>query len=129
MVSMKGTMMKLLLSLVVAAGFTTGSALASTSPTAYPGHELSSGAKLTLNQARAAAHKARAGRIVEQELEKEAGGSGLRYSFDINSRGRTFEVGIDAMTGAVLENGHEGRAKEAAESRADRAAKAPAKHG
>ncbi len=59
--------------------------------------------------------KARPGRIVDQELEKEGGGSRLRYSFDIISHGKTIEVGIDAMTGAVLENGAESRAKEAKE--------------
>ena len=52
------------------------------------------------------------GRIVDQELEKEGGGSGLRYSFDVVSKGRTNEVGIDAMTGNVLENGAESATKE-----------------
>ena len=43
------------------------------------------------------------------ELERERGGSGLRYSFDIKSSGQTFEVGIDAKTGRVLENSKEGQ--------------------
>ena len=59
--------------------------------------------------------KARAGRIVDQELEKEGGGSGLPCSFDIRRHGKNIEVGIDAMTGAVLENGAESRAMEAME--------------
>jgi len=42
-------------------------------------------------------------------LEKEKGGSGLRYSFDIKSGNVAYEVGIDAQTGKVLENSKEGR--------------------
>lgn len=42
-------------------------------------------------------------------------GSGLRYSFDVVSQGKTIEVGVDAMTGSVLENGAESPAKEAGE--------------
>jgi uncharacterized membrane protein YkoI len=52
-----------------------------------------------LAQARAGALKARTGQILDQELEKEAGGSGLRYSFDVKSHNVTYEVGVDAMTG------------------------------
>ena len=65
-------------------------------------------AKVTLAQARSTALKARPGKITDQELEKESGGTGLRYSFDIKSNGKTFEVGVDARTGKVLENGREG---------------------
>jgi hypothetical protein len=43
-----------------------------------------------------------------EELEKEKGGSGLRYSFDIKNGGVTHEVGIDAKTGKLLENSAEG---------------------
>jgi uncharacterized membrane protein YkoI len=32
----------------------------------------------------------------------------LRYSFDVQSQGVTYEVGVDAQTGALLENGKEG---------------------
>lgn len=46
--------------------------------------------------------------VTDQELERERGGSGLRYSFDIKFRGRTFEVGVDAQTGRLLENAKEG---------------------
>jgi uncharacterized membrane protein YkoI len=46
--------------------------------------------------------------ITDQELEKESGGTGLRYSFDIKSKGKIFEVGVDARTGKVLENDAEG---------------------
>ena len=101
---------------VAAAALVASSAFASTSPTRYAGHELAGQVKITLVQARAAALKARPGRIVDQELEKEGGGSGMRYSFDIKSGGKTIEVGIDAMTGAVLENGAESPSKEAKEA-------------
>jgi len=43
------------------------------------------------------------------ELEREHGGSGLRYSFDIKSGVKVYEVGVDAKTGKVLENAVEGR--------------------
>jgi len=58
--------------------------------------------------ARAAALKAYPGKIVSEELEKETGGSGLRYSFVISHHSAKHEVGIDAKTGAVLENSVEG---------------------
>lgn len=73
------------------------------------GSELAPMAKVSLAQARATALKARAGAITDQELEKESGGTGLRYSFDIKSRGKTYEVGVDAKTGKVLENKAEGK--------------------
>ena len=76
---------------------------------AYTGEELAPQAKVTLEQARAIAAKAHPGQITDQELEKEKGGSGLRYSFDIKNGKATFEVGVDAMTGKVLENKREGK--------------------
>lgn len=75
---------------------------------AYAGQKLARHASLTLAQARDIALKARPGKITDQELEKEGGGIGLRYSFDIRSGGVTFEVGVDARTGKVLENAREG---------------------
>lgn len=74
----------------------------------YPGQRLAGTAKLSLEAARAIALKARPGVLVDQELEKESGGSGLRYSFGIKSQGVAYEVGVDAATGAVLENQAEG---------------------
>lgn len=68
------------------------------------GHE----ARITLEQARATVAKVRPGKITDQELEKEAGGSGLRFSFDVKHNGKTYEVGVDAKTGKVLENAPEG---------------------
>ena len=74
----------------------------------YAGRALAGQAKVNLGQAKAIALKARPGRITDQELEKEGGGSGLRWSFDIRSKGTTFEVGVDAADGKVLENTREG---------------------
>jgi uncharacterized membrane protein YkoI len=75
---------------------------------AYTGEELAKDAKITLPEARAVALKAYPGRITDEELEKEKGGSGLRYSFDIKSGDVTHEIGVDAKTGKVLENSVEG---------------------
>ncbi len=72
---------------------------------AYRGESLASTAKITMAQARSIAVKAFPGKIVKSELEKEKGGSGLRYSFDIRHGNTTHEVGVDAQTGKVLENG------------------------
>lgn len=75
---------------------------------AYTGQELAKHAKVSISRARAIALKAYPGRITDEELEREPGGNGLRYSFDIK-RGRvTQEVGVDARTGNVLENKKEG---------------------
>ena len=74
----------------------------------FAGSNLLPMSKITLAQARATAIAARPGRITDQELEKERGGTGLRYSFDIANKGKTFEVGVDARTGKVLENKAEG---------------------
>ncbi|MDE2000288.1 MAG: PepSY domain-containing protein [Burkholderiales bacterium] len=75
---------------------------------AYTGEEFAKDAKVTLIQARAIALKAHPGKIVDEELEREKGGSGLRYSFDIRHGKATQEVGVDAKTGNVLENSLEG---------------------
>ena len=75
---------------------------------AYPGEKLAVASKVTIEQARAIALKAHPGKITDEELEKEGGGSGLRYSFDIENGGHTYEVGVDAKTGKVLENKAEG---------------------
>ncbi len=74
----------------------------------YTGQQLAPQAKVSLQQARTVALKAVPGRVTDQELEKEPGGSGLRYSFDIKAGAKTFEVGVDAHTGAVPERKVEG---------------------
>ena len=91
--------------LALAAALASG-AIAQSAP--YKGHELAARAAVSIAAARAVALKARPGVVTDQELEKEPGGSGLRYSFDIRSGGKTYEVGVDARTGKVLENGAEG---------------------
>jgi uncharacterized membrane protein YkoI len=75
---------------------------------AYTGQELAGKAKINSEQARSIALKARPGTITDEELEKEKGGSGLRYSFDVKSGSVTYEVGVDAKDGKVLENDKEG---------------------
>jgi uncharacterized membrane protein YkoI len=77
-------------------------------PKHFAGAKLLPMAKISLAQARSAALRAHPGVITDQELEKEGGGTGLRYSFDIKNQGKTFEVGVDARTGKVLENKAEG---------------------
>ena len=77
--------------------------------TTYAGAKLAPQAHITISEARVIALKARPGQITDQELENEGGGSGLRYSFDIKSDGKTHEVGVDAKTGKVLENKVEGK--------------------
>jgi uncharacterized membrane protein YkoI len=75
---------------------------------AYTGENLAKHAKVTLQQARFIALKAHPGKITDQELESEKGGTGLRYSFDVTSADGVHEVGVDARTGKVLENKKEG---------------------
>ena len=75
---------------------------------AYTGEKLAKGAKVSIEQARAIALQTHAGAITDEELEREKGGSGLRFSFDIKSDGTVYEVGVDAQTGKVLESKKEG---------------------
>ena len=94
---------------VGAAALMSSAGLATTpAPKHFAGAELLPMAKVTLAQARKTAVRAHPGLITDQELEKERGGTGLRYSFDIKANGKTFEVGVDARTGKVLENDAEG---------------------
>lgn len=98
---------RVLIAPVVLAASVTLSGIAASA--AYSGQQYAHQAKVTINQARAIALKTvRGGKIVDQELEKEAGGTGLRYSFDVKVAGKTHEVGVDAKTGKVLENAVEG---------------------
>jgi uncharacterized membrane protein YkoI len=75
---------------------------------ALVGKEYLSQAKLSLIEARQIALKIYPGKVVTEEIEKETGGSGLRYSFVIENHKAKHEVGIDAKTGQVLENSVEG---------------------
>lgn len=75
---------------------------------AYTGEALAGEARISIQTAQAKALAARPGDVADRELEREKGGSGLRYSFDIKTAKGTYEVGIDAKTGKVLENAKEG---------------------
>jgi uncharacterized membrane protein YkoI len=85
-------------------------------PATFRGHQFAREARISLTRARVIALKARPGIVADQQLDKESGGSGLRYSFDIFSAGKMFEVGVDAETGKVLENGVESAVDGEAES-------------
>jgi uncharacterized membrane protein YkoI len=74
----------------------------------FIGRQYVKDAKISLDDARSIARKAYAGIIMSEELERESGGSGLRYSFDIRKDGIIHEVGVDAVTGSVLQNSLEG---------------------
>lgn len=97
-----------MLKIIIASAALFGTSALYAAPGHFAGAELLPQAKITLAKARATAVRAHPGVITDQELEKERGGTGLRYSFDIKNRGKTFEVGVDARTGAVLENDAEG---------------------
>jgi uncharacterized membrane protein YkoI len=75
---------------------------------AYTGDELGPRAQVSIAQARSIALHTVPGEITDEELETEYGGSGLRYTFNIKRGAETYEVGIDARTGTVLENTVEG---------------------
>lgn len=75
---------------------------------AYTGQDLATHAKISMAEAKQIALKAHPGTITDSELEREGGGSGLRYSFDIKSSNVVYELGVDAKTGKVLENSTEG---------------------
>lgn len=94
--------------LLLAAGLAASASAALAAEATFTGHELSGQAKVSLQQARSIALKARPGQITDQELEKEKGGTGLRYSFDVKVQKAVYEVGIDAQTGKILENKKEG---------------------
>jgi uncharacterized membrane protein YkoI len=82
--------------------------LAARNAFALTGEQYLSQATVPPAQARKIALKTYPGRIVSEELEKESGGSGLRYSFVIRHHSAKHEVGIDAKNGKVLENSIEG---------------------
>lgn len=77
-----------------------------TTAQAYSGENLAKEAKISIQTARSIALKTYPGKIVNEELEHEAGGSGLRYTFDMKKKGQeAHEVAIDAVTGKVLADG------------------------
>ncbi|MGH7706681.1 MAG: PepSY domain-containing protein [Vulcanimicrobiaceae bacterium] len=94
--------------IVAAAALAASLVATSVAAFAYPGQNMAKDAKITIQQAESIALKAVPGKIVAEELESEQGGTGLRYSFDIKTAAATKEVGVDAQTGAVLEDSTEG---------------------
>ncbi len=94
--------------LIAIAAATVVASSAQAAPGQMAGSELMPMAKISSATAPATALHARPGKITDRELEKEAGGTGLRYFFDVASHGKTYEVGVDAITGRVLENQAEG---------------------
>lgn len=58
--------------------------------------------KLSMATAKAIALKRAPGRIKDAEYEFEGGG--WRYSFDIMQGKRIHEIGVNAMTGAIVED-------------------------
>ena len=61
--------------------------------------------KIDEAQARRIAMTVAKGTIAEAEFENEGGG--WRWSFDIRENGKVHEVGVDAMTGKIVENSWE----------------------
>lgn len=59
-------------------------------------------AGVTMAQARAIALRAAPGRIEKAEREREGGGLG--YSFDIRQGNRIHEIGVNVVTGRIVEN-------------------------
>ena len=64
-------------------------------------------AKIPLTKARAIALQAAPGKLIKSEYEKEGGA--WRYSFDIQQKGHVQEIGVNAMTGKIIENKSEGK--------------------
>jgi uncharacterized membrane protein YkoI len=100
------------LSLTMAACIVLVSAAGAGRVWAYKGESLATRAKISLIQARQIARKAFPGTIIDEELEREPGGSGLRYSFDVRRGKLMHEVGIDAANGSVLENSDDSHSKD-----------------
>ena len=87
--------------------------MAATAAHAYDGQKYAKDAAVTMEQASQIALKAVTGAtITDRELEREEGGSGLRYSFDLKTPQGERELGVDAGTGKVLEDSVEGANKD-----------------
>ena len=91
--------------LVIAATILAASGATAASAKHFAGSELLPQAKISLAKARASAVRAHPGVITDQELEKEGGGSGLRYSFDIKNKGIAPRAFIFGITNPVMVQG------------------------
>ena len=113
-------MKRLLLLIAITTAALTASSLAAAAPRARQEGEaqkkLAREAKITKEQAQAAALKRAPGNVESAELEREH--KRLVWSFDIrNSKGTITEVQVSAITGRVVRVEHENKKKEAAEKR------------
>lgn len=68
-------------------------------------HEAPPKSAVSKSQAEAIALRAAPGQIAEAEYEKEGGA--WRWSFDIKQNGKIHEIGVDAMTGKIVEDSWE----------------------
>ena len=75
--------------------------------TAHPHASHAPHARLTMAQARAIALRAAPGKVISSEYENEGGG--WRYSFDIQQHNNVQEIGVNPLTGKIIENKSEGR--------------------
>jgi len=91
-------------SLLVMAVTASGWSLAQAAESGHVDQALHKDATISMAQAKKIALHTVKGHIINVELEREHGGSGLRYSFDVKLGKRVHEVGVDARNGKVLEN-------------------------
>jgi len=71
----------------------------------YSGYELSKDAQVTMDEASVIALKMHPrGVITNRALAHETGGTGLRYTFAVSAEAQSYEVGVDAGTGDVIED-------------------------
>ena len=70
---------------------------------AYTGQELAKHANINIKQFRSIALNAHPGKIIDQELEKERGGSGLRYSIDLKRGAVTQDIGPPLLASQACE--------------------------
>ena len=104
----------------------TGLALAQAAPKSDVPADLAKEAKVSLEEARKTALAAvSGGKVQSEELEREKGK--FVYSFDIkvDKKSGVEEVGVDAMTGKIVEKKHESPKSEKAEAKANARKKTP----
>lgn len=65
-------------------------------------------AQISMGQERKTALNVFQGKIVHEGLEKERGDSGLCYPFDMRRGKHRRQVGVDVLTGRILENSWDG---------------------
>jgi len=102
--------------LTAGASFTTAASRARQGREEQEQEKLAREAKITKEQAQAAALRRAPGNVESAELEREHGR--LVYSFDIrNAKGTITEVQVSAITGKVVRVEHESKKQEADEKR------------